>query len=284
MNILISADAEGISWTTHGSQVLKEGNDFNLFREIYTAEINSIVEGAIKGGVDNIILTDSHDSGRNIIYSKLQRKIKLITGTPRPLSMVEGLNLADKLFLFGYHSKSGTLNGVLNHTYSTIVHKLIINGIEMGEIGLSAAVAGKFGKNVTFVAGDRSAISEAMEILEDFEYVVLKEGISRYSAITYSYEDSIEMLKEAAYNATKRVGKTFRLKEPILMEIEFINTGMADYASLIPLFERVNGYRIKIKANDIIEAYKYFRAALVLASSDHGGYWGDMNEILCFFW
>ena len=82
MNILISADAEGISWTTHGSQVLKEGNDFNLFREIYTAEINSIVEGAIKGGVDNIILTDSHDSGRNIIYSKLQRKIKLITGTP----------------------------------------------------------------------------------------------------------------------------------------------------------------------------------------------------------
>ncbi|MEM0502775.1 MAG: M55 family metallopeptidase [Thermoplasmata archaeon] len=142
----------------------------------------------------------------------------------------------------------------------------------MGEIGLSAAVAGKFGKNVTFVAGDRSAISEAMEILEDFEYVVLKEGISRYSAITYSYEDSIEMLKEAAYNATKRVGKTFRLKEPILMEIEFINTGMADYASLIPLFERVNGYRIKIKANDIIEAYKYFRAALVLASSDHGGY------------
>ncbi len=272
MKILISSDAEGISWVTHGSQVLKEGSDYQLFREIYTDEINSVVKGSIKGGADEVFLVDSHDAGRNLLYNKLNENLKLITGTPRPLSMMEGIKYADRVFLFGYHSKAGTYNGVLNHTYSTVVHRLFINDIELGEIGLSAAIAGKYSKNITFVAGDNAAINEAKEILDDFEYVILKEGISRYSAISESYQESLKMLEEGAYNAMKRQGKTFRLKEPVKMEIEFINTAMADYVSLIPSFERINGYTVKMLADDIITAYRFFRVAIVLASGDHGGY------------
>jgi D-amino peptidase len=272
MKILISSDAEGVSWTTHGSQVLPEGRDYQAFREIYTMEINALVEGALKNGADEVFIADSHDSGRNIIYSRLHKKARLITGTPRPLSMVQGVDLADSLFLFGYHSMAGTINGVLNHTYSTNVHMLRINGRKMGEIGLSAAVSGKFGKPVILVAGDSAAVKEAGEILEDCEFVTLKEGITRYSSITYSLEESMEILGKGAQNAMKRRGKVFQVKEPVDMEIEFINTGMADYASIIPGFERIDGYTLRVIAKDIIDAYRYFRVAITIASGDHGGY------------
>ncbi|MGB9815469.1 MAG: M55 family metallopeptidase [Thermoplasmata archaeon] len=272
MKVLISSDAEGAGWVTHGSQVLPDGRDYNHFREVYTLQINALAQGALENGASEIYLADSHDSGRNIIYERMHPSLRLITGTPRPLSMVQGVDLTDSIFLFGYHSMAGSRYGVLNHTYSTSVHRLRINGREIGEIGLSAAIAGKFGKPVKLVAGDSAAIEEAREILEECEFVVLKEGIMRYSSIALSLEKTIALLREGAGRAMHKKGGLFRISEPVRMEIEFNSTGMADYASLIPVFERLDGYTVSIKADDIVDAYRYFRAAVALASGDHGGY------------
>ncbi len=272
MKVFVSVDAEGLSWTVHGSQTLQEGSDYQIFREIYTNEINAVVEGAIKGGATEVIINDAHGSSKNVLYKELHKNAKLILGDPKPLSMMQGVEISDKVFLLGYHSKAGTINGVLNHTYSSNIHRLWINNEEFGEIGLSASVAGKFGKAVTFFAGDKAAVEEAQKILEDTEFLILKEGISRYSAITPSLETVLENLKNASFNAIKRKGKPFTVDEPVDIKIEFLNSGMVDYCMLLPGVERKDGYTISLQAKDIIDAYRLFRLMVILSRGDHGGY------------
>lgn len=272
MKILISVDAEGLGWTVHGSQTLSDGMDYQTFREIYTDQVNAVIEGSIKGGAKEIYVNDAHGSSKNIIYKKLNSNAKLIIGDPKPLSMMHGIDMVDKAFLIGYHSMAGTTNGVLNHTYSSNVHRLWINGEEFGEIGLSAAVAGKFNKPIIFVAGDYAAIKEASKILEDAEFLSLKEGISRYSSYTYSYDETIIMLKKSSEKAMKRKGKPFKIDEPVEIKLEFLNSGMADYALLLPGVTRLDGYTVKLEAKDIIDAYKLFRLLVVLSRGDHGNY------------
>jgi D-amino peptidase len=272
MKILISVDAEGLSWTVHGSQTLNDGQDYQIFRDIYTEQVNSVIIGALEGGANNVLINDAHGSSRNIIYKNLHKNANLIIGDPKPLSMMQGIEQSDKAFLLGYHSKAGTINGVLNHTYSSNVHKLWLNGEEFGEIGLSAAVAGKLNKSIVFVAGDSAAIKEAEKIIDYAEFIVLKEGISRYSAITPSYNDALKILREGAKNAVKRNGKPFKVEEPINVKMEFLNSGMADYCTLVPFVKRIDGYTIEFEAKDIFDAYKLFRVMVVLSRGDHGGY------------
>jgi D-amino peptidase len=272
MKILISVDAEGLGWTVSGTQTLNEGKDYEMFRDIYTDQVNSVIEGAIKGGATEILVNDAHGSSRNILYKNLHKKAKLIIGDPKPNSMMEGIDLVDKVFLLGYHSKAGTIKGVLNHTFSSNVYKLWINGKEFGEIGLSAALAGKFNKAVTFFVGDLAAVNEAKKMIEDAEFVITKEGISRYSAITYSHFEVNEMLREAAVKAVKRKGKVFKVEEPVKIKIEFLNSGMVDYCLLVPGVKSVDGYTITLEAKDMIDAYRMFRLMVRLSGGEHGGY------------
>ncbi|MGC8672445.1 MAG: M55 family metallopeptidase [Thermoplasmata archaeon] len=272
MKIFISVDAEGLSWTVHGSQTLNDGQDYQIFREIYTDQVNAVISGALEAGAEEILVNDAHGSSKNIIYKNLNSRARLVIGDPKPMSMMQGVEESEKAFLIGYHSKAGTLNGVLNHTYSSNVHRLWLNGEELGEIGLSAAVAGKFNKPVTMLAGDYAAVKEAEKILDDVEFIVLKEGISRYSAITLSYMETMEALKKGAKSAVSRKGKPFKVDEPVTLRLEFLNSGMADYSTLLPDVKRLDGYTVEYEVKDIIDAYKIFRLLVFLSRGDHGGY------------
>ncbi|MGC8497650.1 MAG: M55 family metallopeptidase [Thermoplasmata archaeon] len=272
MKLLISVDAEGLGWTVNGSQTLSDGSDYQIFREIYTEQVNAVIEGAIKGGASEIYINDAHGSSKNIVYKNMNKNARLIIGDPKPNSMMEGIEFADKVFLLGYHSKAGTEKGVLNHTYSSNVHRLYVNGEEFGEIGLSTSVAGKFEKPVTFFAGDLAAVNEARRYIKDAEFVVTKEGISRYSAITYSLYQLKDMLRDSAEKAVGKSGNLYKIKEPATIKIEFLNSGMADYCLLVPGIRRIDGYTVEFEAKDIIEAYRMFRLMVTLSRGEHGGY------------
>lgn len=273
MNILVSVDAEGLQGITFGNQVLPGMDDYNVAREIMAQSVNSVARGIRAGSsVEKVTVVDSHDGNRNILAESLDSGISLITGSPKPLSMVEGVRTADKLFLLGYHPKAGTMAGVLDHTYSTNVHRLKINGEEMGEIGLSASVSGHFGVPVTFLAGDRAAVEEGKKILEDAEFVVLKEGISRYASKTTVPVDAEQALEEAAIKASARKGSPFVIEGRIEVSVEFQNSGMAENCMMVPGTTRKDGYTVQVEAKDMVEAYSLFRVLVSLSSFDHGGY------------
>ena len=273
MRILISVDAEGLQGITFGTQVLPGMPDYYLARETMAQSVNSVGRGIRSSGVaEKVTVVDSHDGSRNILAESLDPGISLITGGPKPLSMVEGARKTDKMFLLGYHPRAGTEAGVLDHTYSTNVHRLRINEEEMGEIGLSASVAGHFGVPVTLLAGARAAVGEGEKIINDAEFVVLKDGISRYSAETSVPVDAESMLEKSALKGARRKGTPFVIDGSVEVSLEFQNTGMADNCMMLPGTVRKDGYTVQAEAKDIVEAYRIFRVLVSLSSFDHGGY------------
>ncbi len=272
MKVLVSIDAEGLQGVTFGTQVMPGNPEYEVSRSAMNKSANAVVSGAFNGGADEVLLVDAHDGNRNLNTEEIDNRSQVILGWPKELSMVQGVKGKDRLFLVGYHTMAGSPNGVLSHTYSTNVHRLKLNGKEVGELWLSAAVASSFGVPVTLVAGDRQTTAEAGQFLEDCEFVVLKEGLSRYSAQSLSTVEALATLERGAEKAVKRKGKIMKIEGPFEITLEFQNSGMVDNCLMVPGVERIDGYTLKISTPDIVSAYKMFRVLVSLSDIDHGGY------------
>lgn len=270
MKILIAADMEGISGVTAWDHVTPGKPDYERFRNIMTEEVNAAVSGAYGGGAKEVIVTDGHHLGSNIIIEKLDSRASLNTGSPSPLSMMQGVDEVDGVIYLGYHARAGSPNGILDHTWSSkTVANLWVNDILMGEYGINAAVAGHFGVPVLMVTGDQTACEQTVELLGDLETVVVKYATGRTSAVCLPPEVAQEMIQKAAASAVHRLSRRnapapLVLDEPILLSVEFFNSGMADNAMQIPAAER-DGTCVTVSNPDMLAAYNAFRAMVSLA-------------------
>ncbi|QNO15963.1 M55 family metallopeptidase [Alkalicella caledoniensis] len=78
--------------------------------------------------------------------------------------------------------------------------------------------------------------------MNKFETVVVKKGLSRFSALSVHPTKAREMIYEGVKRGLikKDSKKPLKLQEPITMEIDFKDSNMADTASLIPGVKRLN--------------------------------------------
>ncbi len=269
MKILISVDMEGISGVVADDQVSRNGQDYQIAREIMTQEANYAIEGAFEGGAREVLVNDSHGTMRNLLINKLHPQAKLISGGTKELSMVQGLQEGvDGLFFVGYHAKRGTTQAILDHTYSgRSVWRLSINGQEMGETALNAFVAGAFDVPVLLVTGDDKLCKEAEEMLDKVVTAQVKKAYSRYSALCLSPQEAGVLIKAKAKAAMGNINnvKPYKLKPPYRMELEFISAAMTESPLLIPGSERKNPTTVVYTADDVLTVFKVFRAMLSLA-------------------
>lgn len=263
MKVLISADMEGITGVVSDDQVSRNGKDYDRARLMMTHEVNAAVRGAFAGGATEVIVNDSHASMRNIILEELHPEAQLITGSPKPLSMMQGIDeTIDAVFFVGYHAKRGTAYGILDHTYSgTTVVRYKVNGVEYGETGQNALIAGAFGVPIVLVTGDTQVTAEARELLGNIDTVAVKEGCARYAAKTLHPDKAHAFIEEAAKNAVQRAKeiKPLTIQGPYTIEVELTDCGMADMAELIPGVERIAPRVVRFTHEDYIVAYKCFR-------------------------
>lgn len=234
-----------------------------------TQEVNAAIEGALAAGATEILVNDSHGSMRNILIEDLNPAAKLITGSPKPLSMMEGIDdTFDAVIFIGYHAGMGTERGVLDHTYSgRAVSSIRINGRTLNEAEINAAIAGYYGVPVVMISGDEAVVSQTKEILKDIEGVVVKRGIGRYAAEILPPERVRELIKEGAKRAiaNRKKVKIFKFDPPIRLEIDFLKSSMADMATLIPGVKRIGGRTVSYEGKDYIEVFKLMRALIALA-------------------
>jgi D-amino peptidase len=74
-------------------------------------------EGALAGGVTEIVVVDAYGHGRNLLREPLHAAAELVQGSIRPLLIRQELDgsFAGVLFV-GYPAMAGMARGVLNHT------------------------------------------------------------------------------------------------------------------------------------------------------------------------
>lgn len=273
MKLLIAVDMEGITGVTTWDHVSSTHPDYQRFRRLMTADVNAAIRGAAQAGVQDIVVSDGHANADNILIEELDARARLNTGSPSPFSMVQGIDQhVDAVFFVGYHARVGTANAILDHTWSSArVENVWLNQRPVGEIGLNGAVCGHFGAPVLLITGDQSAAAEAEDWLPGIEKVVVKQASGRFAAEVLPPTVTQAMISAAAEQVVRRFQNgagpaPLKVEVPILLVIEFFTSEMADKAMLLPGSRRLDGRRIELVSANMPEAYKSFRAAVMLAA------------------
>jgi D-amino peptidase len=270
LKVFISVDMEGITGVVNGDQTSSSGSGYGLARKWMTEEVNAAIRGALQAGATEIVVNDSHGSMRNVIISELDSRACLITGSPKPLSMMQGINETfDAVFLIGYHARAGSEDGVLDHTYSGgSVFAIKVNGMELGEAEQNALIAGCYDVPVVLISGDQTVCGQAKKSLgEGVETAVVKEGIGRYAAKSLTPKSAQELIEKKAGMALQNRSrvKPLKLQPPYRFELTYFRSSMADAGELIPQVKRTGPRTVVFETEDYIVGYKLFRALISLA-------------------
>jgi len=271
MKVFISADMEGTAGVTDWEQVMSNRPEYARFRRLMTEEVNAAVLGAIEGGAKEIVVNDAHGDMRNILIEELHPQAQLVSGSPKPYSMMQGIDSSfDAVFFTGYHGAAGTANAILDHTYSSgAVRQIKLGNLVVGEAGLNAALAGHFKVPVALVTGDSTAVAQTKRLVPHIETVAVKEAVGRLAARSYQPVEARRRIKEGAARVLKRLRdlKPFVVPRPVALEIDWHYTAMADRCMLIPGVARVTPRAIAYKAKDAEQAFSVTIACLVMARS-----------------
>lgn len=272
MRVYISVDMEGVAGVAHEDQTdptdPRHAGEYNRFRRLMTNEANAAIAGALEAGAKTVLVNDSHWLMRNLLAEELNPTAELLSGSPKRLSMVEGIdNGFDAAMFIGYHARAGTRNATIDHTYTSRVYEARLNGEPVGELALNAAMAGVHGVAVVLVSGDQALAAEARALLGDgIETVVVKHAVGRFAARSLAPSIACERIRAGASSALRRKHSVFRIAPPIRLEVDFALTQMADMAELVPGSSRTAGRTVSYTGNDYTEVFRVWRAMYNLAA------------------
>lgn len=261
LKIYISADMEGITGVVTGEQLGPTGFEYARFREFMTQEVNAAIEGAMAGGATDIVISDSHGNGQNLLIEKLPSNVLLVRSWPRPLGMMQGIDetFAGAIFI-GYHTGTTNLEGVRAHTLSSArLTDVRLKGVSVSEAGLNAAIAGHFNVPVIMVSGDDAVVKETTALLGNIEGAVVKWASGFHSAKTMMPQMSYAMIRDKAKLAVSRIRdfKPYKLAGPIELDVRFKNYRPAEVLSYLSIVQRPDAHSIRFVGKDMIEISKF---------------------------
>jgi D-amino peptidase len=266
IKVFISVDMEGIGGVVTDQQLGPTGFEYNRFREFMTAEALAAIEGARAAGATQFVVADAHGNMQNLLIDRFPRDVTIIRGSPRPLSMMEGIDSTfSAAFFIGYHSATTNPEGVRAHTISSATFAAVrINGRASAESGLNAAVAGHFGVPVALISGDEDAVGELRALVPTAEGAIVKRAIGFHSAAVMTPEASQALIKEKATAAIRRLGQMRRYAEPagpVRLELVYKNYTPAELMAYMPGVERVDAHTVRFTGRSILEIPRFIQVA-----------------------
>jgi D-amino peptidase len=255
LKVYISADMEGLAGAVTGEQLGPAGFEYARFREFMTEEVLAAIEGAREAGATEFVVSDSHGNGQNLLIERLPADVTVVRAWPRPLGMMEGIDASfDAAMFIGYHAGTTNLGGVRAHTLSSArLTGVRLNGTEVPEAGISAAIAGHFGVPVVLISGDDVAVEEARQLLGDVEGAVVKRAIGFHSAASMTPQAARALIRERARIALQRRAefRPYVLPTPIQLDLSFKHYRAAELLAYLPIVERTTSHGIRFVGPDM---------------------------------
>ena len=266
VKIYISADMEGVAGAVTGDQLGPGGFEYERFRTFMTAEVNAAIDAARAAGAEQILVSDSHGNGQNLLIEQLPNDVMVVRAWPRPLGMMDGIDdTFDGAIFLGYHSSTSNRRGVRAHTMSSAnITELRLNGIAMSEAGLNAAIAGQFGVPVILVSGDDVAVAETQVIIGEVEGAVVKWSRGFHSARTLTPEAAQEVIRTRVASAMGRLEEfqPFVLSAPIEVELSLKHYRPVELLGYLPNVERISSHTVRFMADDMEQVSRFLTFVL----------------------
>ncbi|HEY1642535.1 MAG TPA: M55 family metallopeptidase [Streptosporangiaceae bacterium] len=266
MKVFLSSDMEGTAGVVDWEQCVGDGPQAAAGRELLLAEVNAAIEGALAGGATEIVVNDSHSTMRNLPPRALAGGASYISGSHKPLYMMQGLDDSFDMVLFvSYHGSVGAPAG-LSHTYNPrAVVEARLDGTVTGEAGINALVAAHYGVPVVLVTGDRVACEETAALLPGVHQAIVKEHVSRLAAHSLHPDAACELIREKAEAAAAGAREAAAPPlDPGVLEVLVRTTDIAEAATWVRGVERTGPRELRIQGPDRLATYRSFCSAILL--------------------
>ncbi len=242
-------------------QLGPQGFEYQRFREFMTREVLAAVTAARSAGVKEIVISDSHGNGENLLIEMLPEDVTVVRSWPRPLMMMEGIDSTfDAAIFIGYHAGTTNPDGIRAHTISSAnLADIRLNGQSVPEAGINAAIAGYFGVPVIMVSGDDAAVAEARHVIGDIEGAVVKWHTSFHAGKTLTPAAAYRLIGKKVTAALGRL-RDFApvvLENPVRLDVRFKNYRPSQLLAYLPIVERTDAHSIRFVGKDILEVSRF---------------------------
>ncbi len=262
LKVYISADMEGVAGVVTGDQLGPPGFEYERFRGFMTNEVLAAIDGARAAGATEILVSDSHGNGENLLIERFPKDVQIVRAWPRPLAMMEGIDASfDAVLFVGYHASTTYREGVRAHTMSSAnLADVRLNGVSVPEAGLNAAIAGHFRVPVAMISGDDAAVKEAQALLGPIEGAVVKWNAGFHSARTLTPEASCDRDprgREDGASAGCSAMKPYEVAAPVTLDVRFKSYRPSEVLAYLPIVERTDAHSIRFRGKDMVETIRF---------------------------
>lgn len=255
--VYISVDMEGVAGVVTADQLNPAGFEYERFRHFMTDEALAAVRAAKQAGATEIVVSDSHANGENLLIELFPNDVRIVRSWPRHGAMMAGLDKSFSAAVFiGYHASTTNPKGVRAHTISSAhFTKLALNGAPVTEAELNAAYAGDFGVPVVFASGDDAAVAEIKGRLGDIDTVTTKATLGFHSAETLTPAASCERIFDGVLAALMRRERRhpYTLAHPVTLDLTFKSYMPAEILSYLRTVQRLDAHTIRFVGHDMQE-------------------------------
>ncbi len=263
LKVYISADLEGVVGVVTGDQLGPGGFEYQRYRRFMTQEVLAAIDGARAAGATEIMVSDSHGNGENLLIEMFPADITIVRSWPRPLGMMQGIDgTFDAVVFIGYHAGTTNPEGVRAHTMSSARYADVqLNGRSALEAGINAAIAGHFGVPAVMISGDDAAVEEARAFIGDIEGAVVKWNYGFHSARTVTPDAAYALIREAVTSALRQLDRfePLVLTTPVTLDLRFKNYRPSEILAYLPIVERTSSHAIRFVGQDIVEVSKFLQ-------------------------
>jgi len=264
MRFYISADIEGLAGVVSRENLSPGRFEYEQARDWMTAAVLTACKTLRELGAEEVVVSDSHGNGQNIRFEKMPAYVQLVRSWPRPLGMMQGVEVGAYAgaLLIGYHAGATNVGGNLSHTMSgEFFHEIRLNGAAASEAVISAAIAGHFDVPILLVAGDDVVIEETRAILGDLATAQLKTSIGFLSARMLSPQTADDRLREGVRDAFVRKDRVqpYKVSTPVTLDIRLRTRFMAEWLSYIDVIEQLDAFTVRFNAKDIVLASRFLQ-------------------------
>ncbi len=235
MKFVVAVDCEGVACAVGSPNgTLSNSPNFEFAKKQATREADAAARGLFDAGAEHVIVWDNHGGSLNLDYDALDERCEIALGTGFP-HRFPGLDASFAgVLLVGYHAMDNTADAVMSHSFSSATYQYVrINGREVGEVEIDAAMAGDQGVPLILVAGDDRCVAEACAFFPGIESAVTKTAYGWNAAISKHPRRAVADIYAAAQRAARRCREIapFRLAAPVQLEVRFKRLDAAQAAS-----------------------------------------------------
>lgn len=249
----IAVDLEGIACVIgeYGKGLGFDTPGYFYAKKQATNETNAAIKALFDNGATEVWVWDNHGKGYNLDYDNLDKRVKIVMGAGNRQRFPHINTGFDGVLFIGYHAYD-TSNAVLAHVYSSATYQYQkINGKDIGELQVDAAIAGNNGVPPIFVSSDNICISQAKESFGDIPSVVTKTALAWNCCISKHPATVCDEIYEEVAKSVKNIEnrKVYTIPSPFEYEVRFKRIEYAESTKLISYdnkpFERIDPYTLR---------------------------------------